>query len=69
MGPKVRAGRPRHRVAGRAARGLARVISDGFTTAYLQDVLIHPHLQRRGIARELLARGLVFGGTLLLVSL
>ncbi|MCV7629277.1 GNAT family N-acetyltransferase [Micrococcus luteus] len=36
--------------------GLARVISDGFTIAYLQDVLVHPEFQRRGIASELVER-------------
>lgn len=33
--------------------GLARVVGDGLTIAYLQDVLVHPDHQRKGIAREL----------------
>jgi ribosomal protein S18 acetylase RimI-like enzyme len=33
--------------------GLARVISDGATIAYLQDVLVHPHHQRTGIGAAL----------------
>ncbi|MGO0577456.1 GNAT family N-acetyltransferase [Ornithinimicrobium panacihumi] len=33
--------------------GLARVISDGATIAYLQDVLVHPALQREGVGRSL----------------
>ena len=33
--------------------GLARVISDGATIAYLQDVLVHPDHQRVGIGAAL----------------
>ena len=33
--------------------GLARVISDGASIAYLQDVLVHPALQREGVGRAL----------------
>lgn len=33
--------------------GLARVISDGATIAYLQDVLVHPDHQRAGIGAAL----------------
>ncbi len=33
--------------------GLARVISDGATICYLQDVLVHPHAQRTGVGRAL----------------
>jgi ribosomal protein S18 acetylase RimI-like enzyme len=36
--------------------GLARVVSDGHTIAYLQDILVAPEFQRRGIATELLDR-------------
>lgn len=36
--------------------GLARVVSDGHTIAYLQDVLVRPTHHRRGIASELLRR-------------
>lgn len=38
--------------------GLARVISDGETIAYLQDILVHPDHQRRGIGRELFIRAI-----------
>ncbi|WP_026119195.1 GNAT family N-acetyltransferase [Nocardiopsis ganjiahuensis] len=34
--------------------GLARSISDGATIVYLQDVLVHPSEQRRGVGRRLL---------------
>lgn len=34
--------------------GLARSISDGVTVVYLQDVLVHPDEQRRGVGRLLL---------------
>lgn len=34
---------------GPALVGLARVISDGASIAYLQDVLVHPDYRRRGI--------------------
>ncbi|GAA3435238.1 GNAT family N-acetyltransferase [Kutzneria kofuensis] len=34
--------------------GLARAISDDATICYLQDVLVHPEAQRRGIGRQLL---------------
>jgi GNAT superfamily N-acetyltransferase len=33
--------------------GLARVVSDGASVAYLQDVLVHPHWTRRGVGRRL----------------
>lgn len=33
--------------------GLARSVSDGATIAYLQDVLVHPAHQRRGLGRAL----------------
>lgn len=36
--------------------GLARVLSDGVSIAYVQDVLVHPDLQRRGVGRELMKR-------------
>ena len=34
--------------------GLARIVSDGATVAYLQDVLVHPDHQRRGLGRRLI---------------
>lgn len=33
--------------------GLARVVGDGLTIAYLQDILVHPDYQRRGIGADL----------------
>lgn len=33
--------------------GLARVVGDGLTIVYLQDILIRPTHQRRGVGREL----------------
>lgn len=33
--------------------GLARIISDGATIAYLQDVLVHPDHQRTGLGAQL----------------
>lgn len=33
--------------------GLARIVSDGATIAYLQDVLVHPQAQRSGLGRKL----------------
>ncbi|TFH99929.1 N-acetyltransferase [Micrococcus flavus] len=42
--------------AGDVLVGLARVVSDGHTIAYLQDLLVDPAHQRRGIASELLRR-------------
>src|SRR5690606_27000051 len=33
--------------------GLARVVSDGASIAYLQDVLVRPELQREGVGRQL----------------
>lgn len=38
---------------GGALVGLARVVSDGATVCYLQDVLVHPGEQRRGTGRAL----------------
>jgi len=36
--------------------GMARVISDGFSDAYIQDVVVLPSYRRRGIGRELIRR-------------
>jgi len=36
--------------------GLARVVGDGLTIVYLQDILVAPRLQRAGLGRELVAR-------------
>lgn len=36
--------------------GLIRVVGDGVTIAYIQDLLIHPDYQKQGIGRELLSR-------------
>ena len=38
--------------------GLARVISDGASVCYLQDVLVHPDEQRRGTGRQLVLAAL-----------
>ncbi|ANS77449.1 acetyltransferase, GNAT family [Serinicoccus hydrothermalis] len=38
--------------------GLARVISDGASIAYLQDVLVRPELQREGVGRALVVAAL-----------
>lgn len=38
--------------------GLARVVSDGATIAYLQDVLVRPELQREGVGRSLVQAAL-----------
>ena len=36
--------------------GLARLVGDGLTIVYLQDILIRPAYQHRGIGRELFQR-------------
>jgi len=38
--------------------GLARVISDGATICYLQDVIVRPDHQRTGLGRELVTMAL-----------
>lgn len=38
--------------------GLARLVGDGLTIVYLQDILVSPQHQRRGIGRELLQQAL-----------
>ncbi len=38
--------------------GLARVVSDGVSIAYLQDVLVHPDEQRGGVGKRLVAEAL-----------
>ncbi|GAB3560718.1 GNAT family N-acetyltransferase [Spelaeicoccus albus] len=43
---------------GGALIGLARVISDGASIAYLQDVLVHPRHQRRGLGAALVRSAL-----------
>lgn len=44
--------------AGEQLVGLARVVSDGASIWYLQDLLVRPDFQRRGIGRELVRRAL-----------
>lgn len=34
--------------------GCGRVISDGFLHAFITEMIIHPHYQRRGIGKEIL---------------
>ncbi|MCO1338773.1 GNAT family N-acetyltransferase [Kocuria polaris] len=36
--------------------GLARLVGDGLTIVYLQDILVAPEFQRSGIGRELFRR-------------
>ena len=36
--------------------GLARLVGDGLTVVYLQDILIAPDYQRHGVGRELFQR-------------
>ena len=36
--------------------GMARVISDGYSDAYIQDVVVLPAYRKRGIGRELIRR-------------
>jgi RimJ/RimL family protein N-acetyltransferase/GNAT superfamily N-acetyltransferase len=43
---------------GRRLRGLARVLSDGASIAYLQDVLVDPDARRRGLGRLLVREAL-----------
>lgn len=38
--------------------GLARVVSDGATIAYLQDVLVRPELQGQGVGKRLVTEAL-----------
>lgn len=42
--------------AGGELVGLARIVGDGLTIAYLQDILVRPNHHRRGIGRELFSR-------------
>lgn len=35
--------------------GLVRTISDGASICYLQDILVHPDVQRAGVGRSLIA--------------
>ncbi|MGO2540685.1 MAG: GNAT family N-acetyltransferase [Specibacter sp.] len=42
--------------------GLARVISDGASIWYLQDLLVRPEFQRCGIGRELVRQALLDSG-------
>lgn len=38
--------------------GLARIVGDGVTIIYLQDILVHPDFQRRGVGSALLVEAL-----------
>lgn len=49
--------------------GLARVVSDGATICYLQDVLVRPDEQRRGTGRALVRAALVPYGSVRTVLL
>ena len=42
--------------AGGELVGLARIVGEGLTIAYLQDILVRPSHHRRGIGRELFSR-------------
>lgn len=51
---------PEHEQPGNHGRlvGLIRAISDGASVALVQDLLVHPDMQRRGIGRRLLESAL-----------
>ncbi len=34
--------------------GIIRVVGDGFSILYIQDLLVHPHFQRKGIGSRLI---------------
>lgn len=36
--------------------GLIRVIGDGFTIVYIQDILVHPNFQNKNIGTQLMTR-------------
>lgn len=38
--------------------GLIRVVGDGLTIVFIQDLLVYPHYQRQGIGRSLLQKTL-----------
>ncbi|RKV96527.1 MAG: N-acetyltransferase, partial [Streptococcus sp.] len=38
--------------------GLIRVVGDGLTIVFIQDLLVYPHYQRQGIGRSLLQQTL-----------
>jgi ribosomal protein S18 acetylase RimI-like enzyme len=40
-------------VSGRTA-GMGRIISDGVSDAYIQDLIVHPDFRKRGIGKEIL---------------
>ena len=44
------------RLSGGRIIGMARVISDGFSDAYIQDVVVLPAYRKQGIGRELIRR-------------
>ena len=35
--------------------GLARTVSDGVSICFVQDLLVHPSVQRRGVGRQLMS--------------
>jgi len=44
--------------SGEALVGLVRVVGDDVSIAYIQDILVHPAAQRRGVGRRLLEAAL-----------
>ncbi|MEM8524643.1 MAG: GNAT family N-acetyltransferase [Bacteroidota bacterium] len=38
--------------------GLIRIVGDGYTIIYIQDILVHPNHQRNGVGQELMKRAL-----------
>lgn len=36
--------------------GLIRVIGDGYTIVYIQDILVHPNFQNKNIGTQLMTR-------------
>ena len=36
--------------------GLIRVIGDGYTVVYIQDILVHPNFQNKNIGTQLMTR-------------
>ena len=36
--------------------GIIRVVGDGYSILYVQDIIVHPNYQRRGVGKQLLER-------------
>lgn len=48
-------------MCGNQLQGIIRVVGDGYTIVWIQDILVFPDQQRKGVGSALIQPDLIFG--------